>query len=84
MIPCPARYRPRFCNLANTLTDSLFNASGGDRGRYCQRNRRPLAAFLNIGFRQANHWSIEISGNWRLTFMFEGNDAVLVDYHDYH
>jgi len=24
------------------------------------------------------------SGNWRLTFMFEGEDAVLVDYQDYH
>ena len=32
----------------------------------------------------ANHWSMDVSGNWRLTFMFEGNDAVLVDYHDYH
>jgi len=25
-----------------------------------------------------------VSGNWRLTFLFEGEDAVLVDYHDYH
>lgn len=30
------------------------------------------------------HWSVEVSGNWRLTFSFEGEDAVLVDYHDYH
>jgi proteic killer suppression protein len=30
------------------------------------------------------HWSIQVSGNWRLTFMFEGEDAVLVDYQDYH
>jgi toxin HigB-1 len=29
-------------------------------------------------------WSISVSGNWRLTFGFEGNDAVLVDYQDYH
>ena len=32
----------------------------------------------------AGHWSIDVSGNWRLTFMFEGDDAVLVDYQDYH
>jgi proteic killer suppression protein len=32
----------------------------------------------------AGHWSIDVSGNWRLTFMFEGEDAVLVDYQDYH
>ena len=30
------------------------------------------------------HWSIRVSGNWRLTFRFEGEDAILVDYQDYH
>ncbi len=29
-------------------------------------------------------WSVDVSGNWRLTFSFEGEDAVLVDYRDYH
>jgi len=27
---------------------------------------------------------VSVNGNWRLTFAFEGVDAVLVDYHDYH
>ena len=31
-----------------------------------------------------NHWAISVSGNWRLTFAFECEDAILVDYHDYH
>ncbi len=31
-----------------------------------------------------DHWSVDVSGNWRLTFTFEGEDAVLVDYQDYH
>ena len=31
-----------------------------------------------------DHWSVWVNGNWRLTFMFEGEDAVLVDYQDYH
>lgn len=30
------------------------------------------------------HWSVTVSGNWRLTFTFEGEDAALVDYCDYH
>lgn len=30
------------------------------------------------------HWSVKVSGNWRLTFTFEGTDAVLVDYQDCH
>jgi proteic killer suppression protein len=32
----------------------------------------------------AGHWSVRVSGNWRLTFRFEGEDAILVDYRDYH
>jgi toxin HigB-1 len=30
------------------------------------------------------HWAVTVNGNWRLTFMFEGKNAVLVDYQDYH
>jgi proteic killer suppression protein len=31
-----------------------------------------------------NHWSVKVNGNWRLTFTFEGENAILVDYQDYH
>lgn len=31
-----------------------------------------------------NHWAVDVSGNWRLTFAFDGEEAVLVDYRDYH
>jgi len=30
------------------------------------------------------HWSVRVNGNWRLTFDFTGEDAVLIDYQDYH
>ena len=30
------------------------------------------------------HFSVWVNGNWWLTFRFEGADAVLVDYQDYH
>lgn len=30
------------------------------------------------------YWSVSVSGNWRLTFTFDGQDAILVDYQDYH
>ena len=33
---------------------------------------------------QARRWSLTVNGNWRLTFMFEGTDVVLLDYEDYH
>lgn len=30
------------------------------------------------------HQAVSVSGNWRLIFKFEGGDAILVDYLDYH
>ena len=41
-------------------------------------NLHPLTGELK------GYWSVKVSGNWRLTFCFEGEDAVLVDYQDYH
>jgi proteic killer suppression protein len=38
----------------------------------------PLAGELK------GHWAVSVSGNWRLTFKFDGDDAALVDYQDYH
>jgi len=29
-------------------------------------------------------WSVRISGNWRITFAFQGQDAINVDLEDYH
>ena len=31
-----------------------------------------------------NTWSITVSGNWRITFEFEGSDVYIVNYEDYH
>ena len=30
------------------------------------------------------HWAVRVSGNWRMTFRFEGGSAYIVNYHDYH
>ena len=38
----------------------------------------PLTAKL------AGHYSVSVNGHWRMTFKFDGVDAVLVDYLDYH
>jgi toxin HigB-1 len=29
-------------------------------------------------------WSVKVSGNWRITFKFAGEDITDVDYEDYH
>jgi proteic killer suppression protein len=38
----------------------------------------PLAGGLS------GHWAVWVNGNWRMTFTFNGSDAELVDYQDYH
>ena len=55
-------------------------------------NRAKSAAYMNApGWKLhplkgdlAGRWAIWVSGNWRLTFTFEDENAVLVDYQDYH
>ena len=32
----------------------------------------------------AGHWAVIVSGNWRITFRFDGPDVIDVDYVDYH
>jgi len=29
-------------------------------------------------------WAVQVSGNWRVTFSFDGVDATDVNYEDYH
>ena len=32
----------------------------------------------------SDRWSIWVNGNWRITFAFQGGNAHLLDYEDYH
>ena len=75
-------------------------SKAGIQPKHAERLRRQLFALDNAkdaadmnapGWRLhelkgklAGHWSIDVSGNWRLTFTFEGEDALLIDYQDYH
>ena len=56
--------------LNNARRPSDMNAPGWDL--------HPLKGSLS------GHWSVSVSGNWRLTFAFEGEHAILVNYQDYH
>lgn len=55
-------------------------------------NRATSATDMNLpGYRlhelkgaRKGTWSVTVSGNWRLTFRFEGEDARDVDLEDYH
>jgi proteic killer suppression protein len=34
--------------------------------------------------KKAERFAVDVSGAWRLTFEFEGEDAIVVDYEQYH
>lgn len=57
--------------------------SGTQSGTGAERHERALRLHPLKG-RLAGHWAVWVDENWRLTFAFEGTDAVLVDYRDYH
>ncbi|MGQ0654054.1 MAG: type II toxin-antitoxin system RelE/ParE family toxin [Betaproteobacteria bacterium] len=40
--------------------------------------------FHGLGRDLAGHYAVTVNKNWRLTFTLDGEDAVLVDYRDYH
>lgn len=45
---------------------------------------RPGLNLHRLKGKEKGAWAICVSGNWRVTFMFDGNDVVSVDYRDYH
>ena len=34
--------------------------------------------------KKKDHWAIDVSGNWRMTFRFGEGNAYLINYEDYH
>jgi toxin HigB-1 len=44
----------------------------------------PGSGFHGLSGNLGGSWSVKISGNWRLLFRFEGQDAYEINYVDYH
>ena len=68
------RHAPRLGSMLRRLNETT-NAQGMNLPGW---DFHPLTANLT------EHYSVRVNGNWRMTFKFEGVDAVLVDYQDYH
>ncbi len=43
-----------------------------------------LPGYYYHALRGARRWSIRVTGNWRITFGWDGADAIEVDLEDYH
>jgi proteic killer suppression protein len=44
----------------------------------------PGMRFHALKGRDKGRYAVNVSGNWRITFAWDGNDAVDVDLEDYH
>ena len=44
----------------------------------------PGYRFHSLKGDRAGRFAVAVSGNWRITFAFEGEDATQVDFEDYH
>ena len=73
-----AGIQPKHASRLRRMLTALNVASCPEDMNAAANDLHPLKGNL------AGHWSVNVSGNWRLTFLFEGEDVVLVDYQDYH
>ena len=44
----------------------------------------PGLFFHQLSGKYRGRFSVRVNGNWRITFKFDGPDATIVDYEDYH
>jgi len=73
-----AGIQPKDAERLRRLLTALDVASQAEDMNAPGNNLHPLKGDLE------GHWSVSVSGNWRLTFAFEGENAILVDHQDYH
>lgn len=70
----PAQFAPRLERLLDRLEAAMRP----------EDMRLPGYRFHRLQGKRRGVYAVSVSGNWRLTFQFEGKDAVHVDLEDYH
>lgn len=70
----PAQFAPRLERLLDRL----------DASTRPEDMNLPGYKFHPLKGTRKGTYAVSVSGNWRLTFEFDGEDAVVVDLEDYH
>lgn len=73
-----AGIQPHHAEKLRVMLTMLDNAKHPDDMNAPRWKLHPLTGNL------AGHYAVTVNGNWRVTFTFNGDDAELVDYLDYH
>ena len=69
---------PEHSTRLERILDSIENATE------IRNMAFPGSGLHKLEPKSENRWSVKVSGNWRLTFIFVDGDAFEVDYTDYH
>lgn len=64
------------------VSDDRYDVSDLPEAQFEPGSRRRVLKTLTGNL--AGRYAVSVSGNWRLTFGFDGEDVVLIDYQDYH
>lgn len=69
---------PAHAGKLELILDKLETASK------LQDMNRPYFSLHELKGERKGTWAVSVSGNWRVTFKFENENALSVDYEDYH
>lgn len=72
-----AGIQPHHAKKLRLMLTLLDNARQVDDMNVSSWDLHPLTGDL------MGHYSVSVNGNWRMTFKFEGENVILVDYQDY-
>jgi len=79
-----AGIQPKHADRLNVMLGVLDSAIGPKEMNAPGWRLHPLSGTNPKGQSVQDHWAVSVSGNWRMTFCFEDQDAILIDYQDYH
>lgn len=73
-----AKIQKKHANKLHDILQALDFATAPEQMRF------PGTDFHALKGKLKDFYSVKVDGNWRVTFTFEGKDAILVNYLDYH
>ena len=69
---------PNHASKLARILDRLDSSTGA------QDMNLPGYRLHSLSGKEKGTWTVWVTGNWRVTFQFDGLNAVAVDYRDYH
>lgn len=70
--------QPKHANRLGRILDSI------EAAEELRDINRPGYELHGLKGELAGYWSVKVSANWRITFLFEDGNAFFVNYSDYH